>query len=423
MPARKFLFASLPQNVALLLVLAGPAHAAVDVSGRWFLTFPGSAGQTTFEMTQAGTALTATLGLGGVGTIDPDSGAFLLTGTLELAPGIPEGPPVVICDYALAATAAPDGYTFTGSFSSPCGPTLPAAGTRCGNGVLDPGEACDAALPCCSTSCEPANAGSPCPNDGNVCTDDVCDGATNCLHPANTASCGDTCAPGTCAGGACVPGTPAAAGTSCDYDLDLCTVSTCDGAGQCLTAARECGPCEQCFTFSGCVAHPRSDCVPTAGHSTLDIRKGSSTDRDTIRWSRTDDELSVPGLGLGNPLASTSYQLCVYPTVLPYVSFVVAHGEVSSGGTCDGSPCWSSTPRGFRYRNRSPAGGVKALTTELRPVSRPTFRLLSKGLPASLPLSGARVQLVATDGNQVVCWESGYVMPSVSSPTRFRARR
>jgi len=58
----------------------------------------------------------------------------------------------------------------------------------CGDGALDVGEACDdgnaTGGDCCSAVCQFESAGSPCPADGNLCTDDVCDGAGVCGVPS-----------------------------------------------------------------------------------------------------------------------------------------------------------------------------------------------------------------------------------------------
>lgn len=57
---------------------------------------------------------------------------------------------------------------------------------RCGNGIVDPGEACDAGAAgagCCSPRCELDPPGTPCPDDGLRCTRDVCDARGACVHP------------------------------------------------------------------------------------------------------------------------------------------------------------------------------------------------------------------------------------------------
>ena len=84
---------------------------------------------------------------------------------------------------------------------------------RCGDGILDPGEQCDDGNTqngdCCSSTCHFEASGSPCKDDGNECTEDVCNGAGACTHPFEPA------------------------GTACTDDGKLCTDDVCDGAGAC----------------------------------------------------------------------------------------------------------------------------------------------------------------------------------------------
>src|SRR6185369_2155614 len=66
----------------------------------------------------------------------------------------------------------------------------------CGNGQLDPGEACDdgntTGGDCCTATCERVPAGTGCASDGNPCTLDQCDGTSAlCQHAAGNA--GVTC--------------------------------------------------------------------------------------------------------------------------------------------------------------------------------------------------------------------------------------
>ncbi len=92
--------------------------------------------------------------------------------------------------------------------------------------VLPPCPLCDSALEC---------------DDGNACTDNVCDPATGCSNPANSAPCddGNACTSGdVCASGACLPGTP----TVCD-DGDVCTDDSCDSVLGCQVAFNT-APCD-----------------------------------------------------------------------------------------------------------------------------------------------------------------------------------
>ncbi len=129
-------------------------------------------------------------------------------------------------------------------------------GAACGSPARS---ACDAADTCNGQGiCAPnrAAAGTPCTDDGNACTDDVCDGAGACRPTPNTAPCddGNLCtAQDTCQGGICTGG-PASA---CD-DGNACTGDRCDAAAGCThEPLPEGAPCEdgqECTGGDRCIA-------------------------------------------------------------------------------------------------------------------------------------------------------------------------
>lgn len=134
----------------------------------------------------------------------------------------------------------------------------------CGNGTLDPDEACDDGNrvdgDCCSSTCRAEPAGGAC-DDDDLCTQsDTCDGSGACVgaDPVACADDGGQCGtPAACdpATGACVAGAPRDAGAPCD-DGDLCTqTDACDGAGACVGGNPVvCAPGGdgQCNTASSC---------------------------------------------------------------------------------------------------------------------------------------------------------------------------
>ena len=113
---------------------------------------------------------------------------------------------------------------------------------------------CDAAETCSGASATcPADdfvtAGVGCTDDGNVCTDDACNGAGLCIHPNNTAPCNDGSActtNDTCGGGACTGGPPPncndgndCTDDGCDPDLGCTNVNNndpCNDGSFCTTA-------------------------------------------------------------------------------------------------------------------------------------------------------------------------------------------
>ena len=158
------------------------------------------------------------------------------------------------------------------------------AGSSCNDGTFCNGpDTCDGAGGCtnhagdpcvggpeCAHTCnEPAGncfdlVTTPCTTDGNVCTDDHCNGTGACIHSNNTASCDDgvfcngtdVCAGGTCthSGDPCASGPECSrtcnetphncldpAGTPCAPDLNPCSLDQCDGAGACAHPAGNAG--------------------------------------------------------------------------------------------------------------------------------------------------------------------------------------
>jgi hypothetical protein len=137
-------------------------------------------------------------------------------------------------------------------------------GDTCSDGSCTPGAPanCNDGNPCTDDSCDPDSgctseknsdsctdgdvctvndvcAGGQCLpgdnldcDDGNPCTDDMCDSAVGCLHTNNLADCddGNACTTGdVCGGGQCAGGTP----VSCD-DENICTSESCNPADGCI---------------------------------------------------------------------------------------------------------------------------------------------------------------------------------------------
>ena len=146
----------------------------------------------------------------------------------------------------------------------------------CGNGDTGAGEQCDAGAAngtpgsCCSATCTLKPSGTACSSDGNVCTDDVCTGASPfCLHVNNTASCDDGLfcnGDDTCSGGGCVmhggdpcpgPDGDGNCAESCNEASNACTRA--DANGSSCDDGAFCNGADTCSAGS-CATHAGSPC-------------------------------------------------------------------------------------------------------------------------------------------------------------------
>lgn len=395
--------------VILLLTPWRPAAAAVDMNGPWLvqLQLGGSDFfQCPLDFVQTGGALSFTGSCfvlsSGSGTIDSASGAFVLTVTdTTFCPGA-----------VITGAAAPDGRTFAADVD--CF-GLHLVGSRCGNGVLDDGEACDDGSrtdgDCCSaeTVCDL----------GNPCAASSCDGAGACVptpisgpcDDGNPCTAGDACSDGFCAG-AIVPDE-----TPCD-DRSQCSQGDACFSGFCYPGEDvQCGGCRTCDDELGCVDGREFSCAWGGGGS-IRIHDDVVDGRD-----RLGARVGVPGwttpADFGEPRTSTSWDVCVFDDY-GYGS-LLSSMTVPAGGTCGGKPCWRPTTRGYRYRDGAGTrDGVKSLVLEAgrkRSISvRAAAGVPIDGLPATTPV------LVQVKGSEGQCWEATMDETLINGPTELRAR-
>jgi hypothetical protein len=235
----------------------------------------------------------------GAGTTTADStGAPFTSGTLT------NGPLWTRSNSLFSRTAACSDTVFCN------GPdTCNGDGLRC---VVHAGDPCTGGSECADSCNEAADdcfdlAGTPCTDDGETCTDDECDGAGSCAHPAGNpgALCrsgsGDSCDPDEVCDGsspACPPDVVAPNTTVCRTGSgDLCDPDeTCPGAaGQpcpadsvsapsvvCRPAAGECDVAENCDgTNPTCPADGKSTAVCRAAADVCDAAESCDGVGDT----------------------------------------------------------------------------------------------------------------------------------------------
>ena len=274
---------------------------------------------------------------------------------------------------------------------------------RCGNATVEPGEECDDGntvdADCCSATCTVEPAAQPCADDGNICTDDVCDGNGACAHVANTDPCddglyctgSDTCSGGSCSthsgdpctgGGECAGTCNEAAdtcnepsGTTCTDDGNECTADICDGAGVCshpnLAGGTDCGDAtagectspDTCDGAGACVANDApsgtacgspsdDDCTDPDTCDGVGACLSNDTASGTACGSPSDDDCTDPdtcdggGACLSNHVATGSAcgdptdDDCTAPDTCDAAG-ACQPNDVVAGSLCtdDGSPC------------------------------------------------------------------------------------
>jgi len=258
-------------------------------------------------------------------------------------PCLPKGSCTNMCTGVCVRVSAAECTTLGGVYGGDCSfcPITPL-----------PPVVCDDGNPCTDNICDPLTgmcsypfsaAGTPCTDDGNPCTEDVCDGNGNCLHnplPDGTPCDGpaDECIDHyVCIGGVCTP-VFKIAGSPCTDDGNPCTDDVCDGAGNCTHPNKPdgtiCdGPPNECvdhYECQGGMCVPiyksfGSPCADDGNPCTNDICDGNG---NCIHPNKPDGTLCT---GPVNPCVD--HYECVGGSCVPVYK--------TSGTPCadDGNPC------------------------------------------------------------------------------------
>ncbi len=264
---------------------------------------------------------------------------------------------------AIAVDVSPDGkHAYVVGFTDH---SVAAYGHLCGNGMFNSGEECDdgntAGGDCCSATCTNEPAGTLCSSDGNVCTDDKCNGVGLCLHVNNTAPCndgnfcsvGDACRDRMCRAGAprdcsgaftdpCVTGVcdegadacvaePAADGEACDdgdacTQTDMCLAGLCTGTDPMICPAPE--PC-----------HTGGLCDPASGMCTASVLPDGSPCDDGNPCSQVDGCVAGVCAG-GAPVVCAPVDQCHQAGACDPATGACSDPAVADGVDCDdGDAC------------------------------------------------------------------------------------
>lgn len=197
-----------------------------------------------------------------------------------------------------------------------------------------------------NNSCIPLN-GIACTDDGDACTQDICNaGACSHTPAANGTACaddGDSCTDNVCQGGLCVHPT-APNGTSCTDDGDSCTDNVCMG-GTCthpvlpdgVSCADEGNECTDNFCLSGVCTHPAMPdgilCDDEGNSCTEDKCSGGVCSHPSLP-----DSTHCSGDGNFCTEDKCSSGVCVHDQ-LPDGSECINDGDLCTRDTCSSGTC------------------------------------------------------------------------------------
>ncbi len=151
--------------------------------------------------------------------------------------------------------------------------------------------------------------------------------------------------------------------------------------------------------------------------------KGGARDKLVFKWVKGE---STDAALFGDPLSSTTYTMCIYDETAGSPSLVL-EAMVPPGGTCAGKPCWKTTRRGFKYRDRDLTNsGIKVVNLKSGAAGKAKIIVKGKGpnlnLP-SLPLNQDQ-QVIAQIKNNInagECWEARFsAPPRTNDATKFK---
>jgi hypothetical protein len=146
----------------------------------------------------------------------------------------------------------------------------------------------------------------------------------------------------------------------------------------------------------------------------LDDRTPSKRDKLQWRWRKG----NATKASFGNPVTTTTYELCVYDEVADARALVLQQTLPAGAG-------WRANRRGFRYSDRKLVrGGIKSASLKEGIAGKATISINGQGIPLAMPSLP-----LAQDGdvtvrllNGTACWEAHYGSSLNNDGSRFKAR-
>ncbi len=142
--------------------------------------------------------------------------------------------------------------------------------------------------------------------------------------------------------------------------------------------------------------------------------KGGAKDKAIFKWIKGE---TTQIADFGDPLSSTNYTLCICDESSGTPALAM-QALVPPGGICDGKPCWKTTRKGFKFKDKLTTNdGVKLINLKSGPAGKAKIIFKGQGLNLNLPALPLQqdqqviVQL-KNDINAGECWEARFSAPA-----------
>ena len=156
-----------------------------------------------------------------------------------------------------------------------------------------------------------------------------------------------------------------------------------------------------------CAPTPDAGCrtavAPGAGAVVLENRSPDTKDQLLWKWAKG---AATSRAELGDPLASTRYDLCVYDGTPSLIASALA----PAGGTCGGRPCWKARASGFSYTRKDLLpNGIFKLDLRAGVDGHARITLKGKGEPLTMPTLPLGTLPVTVELHGAgICWSATY---------------
>jgi hypothetical protein len=160
---------------------------------------------------------------------------------------------------------------------------------------------------------------------------------------------------------------------------------------------------------ASCAETPRSDCATPLKASIVAKDTGAPLKR-ALSWKWMNGSATLAEFG--DPVTGgATYRVCLYDDGVLQVD-----AAIDAGGMCGTKACWSSSPKGLKYKNKAGnAAGISEASLKTG-VGKASISVKAKGtnLADPFPFTDATsvvVQLVRNPGGPVPCWGSTFPSP------------